>query len=142
MRVRDLGYTADVRALWAELDDDNSGFITLNELDHDAAVDLQAFRDATVAKYGSMLAAFDKWDEFRQRRLDLDDWVYKAQEVCKASGVDGERAFELFNLEKSRVIVRQVFELTALEPLFGKYRPQDFREKTKYGFQQMTQCAA
>ena len=51
VRVRDLGYTADVRALWDELDDDGSGFITLNELDHDAAVDLQAWLQILESKY-------------------------------------------------------------------------------------------
>ena len=43
-------YTSDLRELWNEMDDDDSGFISLDEVDAQAAHDLKTFHTAICAK--------------------------------------------------------------------------------------------
>jgi Ca2+-binding EF-hand superfamily protein len=48
----------DVRRMWPFLDDNNSGFVTLDEWDHDSFVHLMEFRQICLDEYGSMNTAF------------------------------------------------------------------------------------
>jgi len=48
----------DVRRMWPFLDDNNSGFVTLDEWDHDAFVHLMEFRQICLDEFGSMETAF------------------------------------------------------------------------------------
>eukprot|EP00425_Heterocapsa_triquetra_P028705 CAMPEP_0195109722 /NCGR_PEP_ID=MMETSP0448-20130528/90235_1 /TAXON_ID=66468 /ORGANISM="Heterocapsa triquestra, Strain CCMP 448" /LENGTH=441 /DNA_ID=CAMNT_0040146365 /DNA_START=1 /DNA_END=1324 /DNA_ORIENTATION=- len=52
--AKEMGYVGNLRTLWFNLDSDNSGKITLDELDPHAAKLLEKFRALGCEKYGSI----------------------------------------------------------------------------------------
>lgn len=63
--LRDLGYIGNIRTLWFNLDSENSGSVTLKELDPQAAHALEKFRALSTTRYGSIPEMF-------KRALDQD----------------------------------------------------------------------
>jgi Ca2+-binding EF-hand superfamily protein len=71
---RDLGYNGNLKSLWRELDDDKSGFISLAELDPEAAMTLRAFRRLLRDKCGSTLEGWHFLDKDKKHRVDATDF--------------------------------------------------------------------
>jgi hypothetical protein len=57
---RALGYAGNIANLWKELDDDDSGVITLRELDEQAYNQLEAFHECVTKSYGDIYTAWYK----------------------------------------------------------------------------------
>jgi len=87
--TRDMGYTKNVKGLWAELDDDGSGFISLNELDEKAAQSLDDFIDFITDKFGNTLRAWKYFDADKNNRLDIQEF----QDQCKKIGYEGDARY-------------------------------------------------
>eukprot|EP00746_Dinoflagellata_sp_MGD_P030203 gnl/MRDRNA2_/MRDRNA2_171601_c0_seq1.p1 gnl/MRDRNA2_/MRDRNA2_171601_c0~~gnl/MRDRNA2_/MRDRNA2_171601_c0_seq1.p1 ORF type:complete len:1101 (+),score=247.80 gnl/MRDRNA2_/MRDRNA2_171601_c0_seq1:150-3452(+) len=58
-----LGFKGDVGSVWLSFDDDLSGYITLNELDHDLSETLLAFKIWAEEKYGHVTECLRLLDE-------------------------------------------------------------------------------
>merc|ERR1719313_712831 len=50
--ARAVSYNGNLKQLWDDLDDDNSGFITLGEFELEAHTLIERFREAVVSTYG------------------------------------------------------------------------------------------
>jgi len=57
---RQISFVGNMRSLWNNLDIDQSGFITLAELDVEAAQAFEKFRVRCVQNFGTMQAAWDR----------------------------------------------------------------------------------
>jgi len=89
---RNLGYNGNVKALWKTFDDDNSGFISLKELDPQAQEAMDSFKDLLRTLCGNTLKAWNEClDLDKNNRLDLEE--FKAR--CKDIGYPGN-ATKLF----------------------------------------------
>eukprot|EP00929_Paragymnodinium_shiwhaense_P116402 TRINITY_DN8590_c0_g1_i1.p1 TRINITY_DN8590_c0_g1~~TRINITY_DN8590_c0_g1_i1.p1 ORF type:complete len:1661 (-),score=510.83 TRINITY_DN8590_c0_g1_i1:48-5030(-) len=88
---RDMGYGGNVKALWTELDTDEGGFISLDELDHEAAVALGTFRKYLIAKFGGTLQGWHFLDVDKNHRLDAHEF----EERLSAMQFEGD-AMKLF----------------------------------------------
>jgi Ca2+-binding EF-hand superfamily protein len=78
--ARALGYSGNLKDLWAELDEDGSGFIALRELDPESHEYLTTFRALLNAKFGNTLQAWLKYlDKDKNGRLDLAEFTERLQ---------------------------------------------------------------
>lgn len=101
MACRDLSYNGNLKALWAELDDDGSGLITLNELDPVAAITIEKYREFLLEKFGNMVTAWHQGlDISGQIRLTEEEF----EERCRALGYDyyPKRTFKFLLPESGR----------------------------------------
>jgi len=73
-----LGWQGDVRLLYKAFDKDDSGYISIEELDAHAAELLAHFHEFIGKHFGSASAAFQALDKFNQKNL-------KQREFCAAS---------------------------------------------------------
>lgn len=55
-----VGYQGNIRSLWHNLDQDQSGTISLSEIDAEAAEALEKFRAKCVTQFGSVTTAWEK----------------------------------------------------------------------------------
>eukprot|EP00931_Biecheleriopsis_adriatica_P041762 TRINITY_DN23830_c0_g1_i1.p1 TRINITY_DN23830_c0_g1~~TRINITY_DN23830_c0_g1_i1.p1 ORF type:complete len:421 (-),score=57.89 TRINITY_DN23830_c0_g1_i1:92-1354(-) len=82
-----LGFHCNMRTLWFLLDEDNSGYITLSEIDPEACAALEKFRAISTAKYHSIPNMWKKvMDQDRSDTVGLTEFV----EGCRALGYDDE----------------------------------------------------
>lgn len=87
MACRELSYNGNMKGLWAELDDDGSGLITLHEIDPVAAKTLEHFRDFLLSKFDNLVTAWHKGlDVTGQIRLNEEDFESR----CAALGYEGK----------------------------------------------------
>eukprot|EP00929_Paragymnodinium_shiwhaense_P007295 TRINITY_DN111225_c0_g1_i1.p1 TRINITY_DN111225_c0_g1~~TRINITY_DN111225_c0_g1_i1.p1 ORF type:complete len:1336 (-),score=384.12 TRINITY_DN111225_c0_g1_i1:407-4414(-) len=71
---RQMGIHGDFKKLWADLDQDLTGFITLNEIDAEVAHIVGLFRKAAFDKYGGLLEVWLRVLDPKQRgRIDVQD---------------------------------------------------------------------
>mmetsp|Transcript_95536 Transcript_95536/g.212502 ORF Transcript_95536/g.212502 Transcript_95536/m.212502 type:complete len:921 (+) Transcript_95536:1-2763(+) len=80
-----MGYSRNLKLLWSELDSDGNGFITLDELEPEAAVELDRFRQFLIDKFGNTLKAWKALDSKGGGRLD----EHAFEEQCRAIGYAG-----------------------------------------------------
>eukprot|EP00933_Yihiella_yeosuensis_P042204 TRINITY_DN36752_c0_g1_i1.p1 TRINITY_DN36752_c0_g1~~TRINITY_DN36752_c0_g1_i1.p1 ORF type:complete len:1033 (+),score=228.36 TRINITY_DN36752_c0_g1_i1:229-3327(+) len=94
-----IGYRGDVAGAWRALDDDLSGFITLEEIDSDASNTLLDFRSWAWQEFGSVRSAFSVFDSdgsgslsFQEFRGSLRIYGYNgiARTLFSALDVGGE----------------------------------------------------
>jgi Ca2+-binding EF-hand superfamily protein len=77
---RNIGFDGNMLGLWKELDDDNSGVVTLQELEPRAHHCTELFRQLLRQKYGNTLKAWKYGlDENGNDRVDFEE----LEEVCK-----------------------------------------------------------
>jgi len=86
---RDLGYEGSVRILWASLDEDRDGFVSLHEVDPDVATLLEGFAVCIWASCGSVEKAWKK--HFNKRgaaRCDQGMFLQGCQEIGYAGDIE------------------------------------------------------
>jgi len=97
--LKELGYSGNLRALWYNLDDDNSGNIGLKELDAVAAQAFEKFRYRCNSKYGSIS---NTWDQLLDRdhsgTVSYAEFWEAVQEVGYEKEEEAERLFALLLL--------------------------------------------
>merc|ERR1719161_2813305 len=99
--TRSIGYGGNLKDLYAEFDTDNSGFISLKELDKDAYETVEAFNQFLQDKYGSLAAAWARGfgkTEFAQ--IDLENFSLKIKEMGWEG--EGRKLFKLLVPEAGR----------------------------------------
>jgi Ca2+-binding EF-hand superfamily protein len=89
--ARAIGYCSSLNSLWRDLDADETGFITMDELDPEAASLTLGFKDKLKEHYGSVLQAWLKIDANGTGRVEEPELA----EVCKRLGYHG-KAKKLF----------------------------------------------
>lgn len=90
---RNMGVQADVRKIFAELDDDHSGIITFNELDEKWYARLTDFHDRLLNKYHTYESAWRALDDNRNNMLEQDEF----EQVCKDIGYCLSKPSALFH---------------------------------------------
>eukprot|EP00927_Polykrikos_kofoidii_P068301 TRINITY_DN63663_c0_g1_i1.p1 TRINITY_DN63663_c0_g1~~TRINITY_DN63663_c0_g1_i1.p1 ORF type:complete len:662 (-),score=104.50 TRINITY_DN63663_c0_g1_i1:163-2148(-) len=75
-----IGFIGNRRSLWCNLDADQSGFISLAEVDLEAATKLERFRVQCVTKFGSMEAAWNEClDVNRSGGMSLAEFLVSSE---------------------------------------------------------------
>jgi len=95
---RALGYEGSIKRLWTELDEDGTGWVSLDELDPNAAQELGEFRGLLEERYGTVEAAWRQGlDTDRSGSLNLRE--FKA--ACRDLGFSGDakRVFQYLDLD-------------------------------------------
>eukprot|EP00933_Yihiella_yeosuensis_P055633 TRINITY_DN5447_c0_g1_i4.p1 TRINITY_DN5447_c0_g1~~TRINITY_DN5447_c0_g1_i4.p1 ORF type:complete len:774 (+),score=163.57 TRINITY_DN5447_c0_g1_i4:112-2433(+) len=70
-----IGWPGDVRLLYRAFDKDDSGYVSIEELDAKAAELLAHFREFMGEKFGSASATFKALDKFNQNKLKQPEFV-------------------------------------------------------------------
>lgn len=84
---RALGYAGNVKTLWKILDDDNSGHISIKELDPEGARLIQSFLSGCAKRLGGLRAAFGSDGSLRLRKDDF-------KSLCHTIGIKEKDAWE------------------------------------------------
>lgn len=91
--ARKVGYMDSLSTLWNELDQDKSGFISMDELDLEAHRLLSTFKGALLGRFGSMAAAWLAMDADKTGRLELRE----VEDVCELLGIGRDRGRAIFS---------------------------------------------
>lgn len=96
----DIGFTGNVLALWRYLDSDQSGQITILELDNVAAVNLAEFKQVIRNEFqDSAQQVFMYMDDNRSDRLFRDEFV-KGMRLLGFKATAAARLFQMFDRER------------------------------------------
>jgi Ca2+-binding EF-hand superfamily protein len=87
--ARDVSFNGNIKACFEEMDDDGSGIITFNEVDHDVCSKLREFHSLLIEKYGSYDEAWRILDANGNRMLEQAEVV----DLCNDLGYAGDPAF-------------------------------------------------
>jgi len=124
--ARMLGCTGHLRTLWYNLDLDDSGSITLNELDAPAAAMLEKFRVRSTSKYGSMQALWTKLlDQDGSKTVSFAEF---AAHVGELGYSENEEIWDLFNL----LLVRPGGTYLVLEDLMFLQKWEEQKRKKMF----------
>jgi len=95
-----IGYVGNVRSLWFNLDDDQSGFISLKEIDPEASEAFEKFRSQCTFIFGSMDAAWDLClDKDKSGALTLPELEVASWELGYSDMDEVDNLFDLLRLE-------------------------------------------
>lgn len=107
-KARSIGFK-DVNRLWAIIDIDHSGFLTMDEWDRVAFRNLYEFRDICMKQFGNMVTAFDfGMDTNGSGTCDSEE----LQQFCKDYGFSGNVRilFAALDLEMKNFVTRDNLE--------------------------------
>jgi Ca2+-binding EF-hand superfamily protein len=114
---RDVGFQRKMKQLWAELDTEHQGWITLDQLDPESAQLLRDFRRAARAKHGGLLNAWYYFDSNKNHRVDMDEFI----QACKNMGFKGNarKLFECLKIDVARKFLSiQDFDEKSMQCLY------------------------
>merc|ERR1719478_157376 len=132
---RAIGYAGSVSKLWKQLDDDDSGVITLFELDPPADRAMKAFDKMIKEVFGDYYTAWTKWYEPEKTgQLELYKFVKKTNQLGYKSGK--YKAADLIKAlvpsEKSAYLMLRDLSKEAYERLLDEYNVRaEAEEKRK-----------
>lgn len=97
-----MAWEGDVRMLWSAFDKDESGYITMEELDSPSATSLAYFKRFVDEKFGNTSKAFRAFDKQKKRRLTQGEFV----EAVKGAGfhLPAGPLYGAFDINKVKVI--------------------------------------
>lgn len=103
--VAALGFQGDVRLLWRAFDKDDSGTVSVEELDPKGAQLLAHFRRFIMDNFGSASAAFRALDRFNTKQLREPEFI----EALRSFGfhLPARQLFQNLDLERSRTLLEQ-----------------------------------
>eukprot|EP00397_Hematodinium_sp_SG-2012_P001496 GEMP01001499.1.p1 GENE.GEMP01001499.1~~GEMP01001499.1.p1 ORF type:complete len:1211 (+),score=204.26 GEMP01001499.1:238-3870(+) len=95
-KCRAIGYTGNLKSLWKAMDRENTGFISLRDLDEEAGVSIERFKTFLRKQYGSILKAWVKGiDPHKSARVDIEAFViFCAKAGYTDSETDQRRLFK------------------------------------------------
>lgn len=97
--MKRVGFCGNVRTLWYNLDEDQSGYISLAEIDPEASVALEKFRALCATRFGSVTAAWEKClDIDRSGALTLPELIESCKELGYTDEDEVERLFDLLRV--------------------------------------------
>lgn len=134
-RARSIGVTGQVAALFAELDVDKKGFITLQDLDPEVSKITKQFFSCVQETYGTIEEAWRKAFDVTKRKVVGKKEFAKG---CEAIGFEGnsEKLFSLLKPEAGRTFL-ELSDLgrhaaaTVKAPELPTITPEDFRKMLK-----------
>jgi len=113
---RNIGFVGNFKKVWKMLDDDDSGVISLQELDKPAADALREFRDMTHTLFSTDQATWDDLAE-GQSHVDLPQFIKKMKQYGYKQ--DAKQLFNWIKIErKNRWLLPN--DLTVIGRLFPK----------------------
>jgi Ca2+-binding EF-hand superfamily protein len=130
-----VGYYGNVRALWYNLDDDQSGYISLTEIDPVASAALEKFRAQCTSIFGSMEAAWDGClDKDRSGALTLPELEEASLELGYTDMEEVRELFGLLRLEPSafRIMKHEVSFLQKWEDRKQKTFARSWRAGSRW----------
>ncbi|CAE8583926.1 unnamed protein product [Polarella glacialis] len=91
--MRMVGFKGSPRELWAELEKDEKGHVTLEAFDAQAFQDIKQFKELTLQRHGDMLTAWEVFDQNRNGSLDEAEFA----DICADLGYEGDsgRLFQM-----------------------------------------------
>jgi len=96
--VRSLGYEGSIRELWHALDDDDSGAITVSEIDPKEAEIVEDFKRTVMSQFSNATHAWQKIAPAGQKTLTKESF----KQACNILGWEGD-ADHLFALLDSNI---------------------------------------
>lgn len=134
-RARSIGVTGHVAALFAELDVDKKGFITLQDLDPEVSKITKQFFSCVQETYGTIEEAWRKAFDVTKRKVVGKKEFAKG---CEAIGFEGnsDKLFTLLKPEAGRTFL-ELSDLgrhaaaTVKAPELPSISPEDFRKMLK-----------
>lgn len=116
--AREGGWGGNVRALWKQLDQDDSSVAGLEELDAASAHQLAQFKAWAVRNSGSVAAAFKALDKKDFGKLKIGEFASASAKMCFPGGKAAARSlFHLLDWEnKHRLTVEDVIILDEWHP--------------------------
>ncbi|CAD7964066.1 unnamed protein product [Amoebophrya sp. A25] len=119
---RDVGFHGNVKGTFMEMDDDNSGVISLKELDEPTYNKILNFRRLCIEKKGSLLEAWIcHFDLKHSGRVELPEWKKKCEELGYKESA--EEMFRLLLLEDRNFMNVEDFD----GKVAGAVRLDDYR---------------
>jgi len=70
-----MGWQGDVRVLWQTFDRDNSGYVSIEELDARNAALLAHFHSFVMKRFGSASTAYRAFDKYNRKRIRQQEFV-------------------------------------------------------------------
>jgi hypothetical protein len=107
--ARGLAYNGNLKKLWAELDCDGGGIISLDELDHSAAQAIAKVIINLKTRYGTLRNAWKKGlDVDRSNQMEEAEWLARAEDLgIGASTAERRLMFEYLKpARECRFLVR------------------------------------
>eukprot|EP00747_Dinoflagellata_sp_TGD_P165627 gnl/TRDRNA2_/TRDRNA2_187163_c0_seq1.p1 gnl/TRDRNA2_/TRDRNA2_187163_c0~~gnl/TRDRNA2_/TRDRNA2_187163_c0_seq1.p1 ORF type:complete len:456 (+),score=80.00 gnl/TRDRNA2_/TRDRNA2_187163_c0_seq1:96-1463(+) len=97
--MKDVGYQGNLRSLWYNLDIDQSGYVSLYELDKDAAKAYDKFRVRCTRKYKTIANCWDKLlDDDHSGTVALGEFVSAAVAELEYSEAEARQLFDLLRV--------------------------------------------
>mmetsp|Transcript_11279 Transcript_11279/g.24952 ORF Transcript_11279/g.24952 Transcript_11279/m.24952 type:complete len:367 (+) Transcript_11279:20-1120(+) len=128
--VREMGYVGDISLLWSELDENASGFVTLDELDPVCLRLFEAFRDTCIHHFGGMDEAFRYGvDQTRTGTATVDELLAFCENFRAFPDVENleetvEMLFKAFDLAGAGMLTSA--SIAFLDPKFGSWKGERF----------------
>eukprot|EP00747_Dinoflagellata_sp_TGD_P095898 gnl/TRDRNA2_/TRDRNA2_166648_c0_seq1.p1 gnl/TRDRNA2_/TRDRNA2_166648_c0~~gnl/TRDRNA2_/TRDRNA2_166648_c0_seq1.p1 ORF type:complete len:801 (-),score=144.13 gnl/TRDRNA2_/TRDRNA2_166648_c0_seq1:54-2456(-) len=93
--VVEIGWVGDVRLLWKAFDKDDSGYVTIEELDAKSAEALAHFRIFIGKHFGSASASFRALDKYNAKSLRYQEFTA----ACRAHGFNKANKSLFFSID-------------------------------------------
>eukprot|EP00746_Dinoflagellata_sp_MGD_P003155 gnl/MRDRNA2_/MRDRNA2_106129_c0_seq1.p1 gnl/MRDRNA2_/MRDRNA2_106129_c0~~gnl/MRDRNA2_/MRDRNA2_106129_c0_seq1.p1 ORF type:complete len:980 (+),score=161.72 gnl/MRDRNA2_/MRDRNA2_106129_c0_seq1:132-3071(+) len=92
---RNVGFKGNLKRLWCSLDDDNSGYISMNEIDPEGTALIHELKDRLLERYQTLEEVWDNLlDPDRSGKCTLPEF----QQSCQTIGIGTHDAKYLFRL--------------------------------------------
>lgn len=100
-----VGFDGDVAGAWRAADADCSGYISIEELDPDAAEILFEFKRWADAEFGGVRSAFTSFDVDNSKQIDFREF----RSTCRLFGFEGciPKLFELLDVKRDGTLTLQ-----------------------------------
>jgi hypothetical protein len=122
---RSVGFIGDLHEVWRILDDDNSGTVSLMELDPSAGYALKEFRDMMAAKFNSLIEA---WDYISGGLTNCDIEMFHKTLTKLGYHRDPRKLFRYLKIERcNKCLLRP--DIGLVERIFPREKPQEWHPR-------------
>jgi len=103
---RKESFEGNIKKLWKELDDDDSGLISLDELDPESEQAIRQFREFLLNKFGNLEAAWNKgFDTKTIHRVNKADFVERCAEIEYGTEGSNKTLFKMLLPKKGKAFL-------------------------------------
>eukprot|EP00928_Gymnodinium_smaydae_P078622 TRINITY_DN62735_c0_g1_i1.p1 TRINITY_DN62735_c0_g1~~TRINITY_DN62735_c0_g1_i1.p1 ORF type:complete len:1541 (+),score=406.02 TRINITY_DN62735_c0_g1_i1:121-4743(+) len=89
-KMREIGFAGHIRKLWLEIDQDGDGFVSLYDLDPEAAESLATFKQRVIDRFGSTIEWWKSITRNKPGMMRLSDTEFA--EACKDLGYSDQNS--------------------------------------------------